>query len=432
MNHNTVGQVTILVQDMNDNAPVFNDSMIFASFTENDNIGKPIATVEAWDRDLNETLTYSLINDFEWSDTNINSTYNFGIEKAANNTARILLNFNPLGINEGYCRFTINVLDSDNHKGNTTAKVYAITKTYELPVYFKNNYEDVISNRVQVEGIFTMAYGYQCIIDSIAQSTDDQGETTVLMHFIDTSTDTPVTVKDILDATNDGQVVTQLLKNLNNIKLDLKSIGTVIADGSDQDQKLLILQVLLGVVSLVLGSLVFLLITVYCLRTRSLERRVKVLSTNTFGSQSSDINRIGMGMAAVPGSNKFAGEGANPMYNMPETNIRNDDSSSIGSGDSVLVGVEDNPEFKNYMIRQDLDSGLDNPAFSRTIDEVSVPAGLSGGPRTNPLLQMQLGAEDHDLADGLAELDFATRHSSSGSEDTSFHENLNSNFSFGN
>lgn len=54
---------------------------------------------------------------------------------------------------------------------------------------------------------------------------------------------------------------------------------------------------------------------------------MQVLSTNTFGSKSSDLNRLGMDMMAVPGSNKFTTEGANPMYNMSEADLQNDDSS---------------------------------------------------------------------------------------------------------
>lgn len=58
----------------------------------------------------------------------------------------------------------------------------------------------------------------------------------------------------------------------------------------------------------------------------------------------------------------------------------------------MLVGVEDNPEFKNYKGgRSDIPLGFDNLAFSRSIDEVSVPGPLSGGSRTNPFLELASG-----------------------------------------
>lgn len=55
-----------------------------------------------------------------------------------------------------------------------------------------------------------------------------------------------------------------------------------------------------------------------------LERQVKVLSTNTFDSHSLQQNCIGTEMAAIPGSNKFLGEGSNPLYNLSDVDMQND------------------------------------------------------------------------------------------------------------
>ncbi|XP_069165786.1 cadherin-AgCad1 [Procambarus clarkii] len=436
-NANDTLYVTIVVQDENDNPPVFQgDKVIFASFSPSDNSGKTIATIQASDKDLNETLHYRTIGDFQWYDTNITPENPFSVADAENNTAVITLQFLPIGSSSGYCTFTITVVDAVGQEDSAQAKVYAITSNYQLPVYFNNFYQDVYDKQDEVQNAFTMAYGYQCLIDSIAQSTTDSGEpiddeSTVLMHFINDETHTPVPVKEILDASNDAAVVQQLLDDLHIDHLNLKAIGTIDTNtGGGAEQQLLVLQVLLGVVSLVLGSLCLLLITVYCIRTRSLKLRVKVLSTNTFGSQSSELNRVGTELAAIPGSNKFTGEGANPMYNMADSDLRND-SSSIGSGDSVLVGIEDNPEFKNKQ-HMDVYSGFENGAFGRSIDQVSAPSALSGGSRTNPLLQLQESGEDHDLADGVPDYNFGKGSESNGSDDESFHKNVNSNFSFGN
>ena len=55
-----------------------------------------------------------------------------------------------------------------------------------------------------------------------------------------------------------------------------------------------------------------------------LERRVKVLSTNTFGSQDSGMNKTGVD--AVPNSNQFKGEGANPMWNTTVQDFQRQDT----------------------------------------------------------------------------------------------------------
>lgn len=54
---------------------------------------------------------------------------------------------------------------------------------------------------------------------------------------------------------------------------------------------------------------------------------MKVLSTNTFGSQESDLNRAGADFTKVPGSNLFTKEGANPMYNVSDADFKRGNSS---------------------------------------------------------------------------------------------------------
>ncbi|MBD4894648.1 hypothetical protein GUF81_02845, partial [Xanthomonas citri pv. citri] len=79
----------------------------------------------------------------------------------------------------------------------------------------------------------------------------------------------------------------------------------------------------------------FLLLAAYIVRTRKLERRVKVLSTNTFGSKASDLDKTGLHMDVIPNSNLFKGEGANPMFNTSFKEFDRQDSGSLSSGDSA-------------------------------------------------------------------------------------------------
>ena len=66
----------------------------------------------------------------------------------------------------------------------------------------------------------------------------------------------------------------------------------------------------------------------------------------------------------------------------------------MSSGDSVLVGIENNPEFNRYnkQKKQNINSsifsedGVNNPAFSRSIDEITAADNpFSTGTKTNPL-----------------------------------------------
>ncbi|XP_047489336.1 cadherin-23-like [Penaeus chinensis] len=422
--------LTIKVQDVNDNSPQFEKAITIASFTQNDEKGKKIAVIQATDLDLNETITYDL-GEFTWYDTDGTAPTDepFKLE----NGADLILNFKPTGLNSGYCTFPINAYDKDDNTNFTTAKVYVITNAFQLPVVFNNDISMVSEKTEDIEEIFTSVYQYSCVVDSTTTQTSDTGEavegkTVVFMHFIDETHNEPVPKDAIIQQTTDVEVIKELRRKLNEINLNLNSVGDeqIVSESND----LLLLQVLLGVVSLVLGSLVILLLIAYCIRTRSLERQVKVLSTNTFGSKESDLNRAGMEMEVVPGSNMFKGEGANPMYNMSEDELRNDDTSSIGSGDSVLVGVEDNPEFKNYINRRvnAPASPFESASGARSIDQVSAPAAFAGTSRSNPLLDMD-GVEDRDLSEALRDFEVTIRRSSCESDGSVGHDNPN--FTFG-
>lgn len=77
----------------------------------------------------------------------------------------------------------------------------------------------------------------------------------------------------------------------------------------------------------------------------SLNRRVRALTANTFGSQDSAINKFGLNTAALPTTNQFALQGSNPVWTTEDVKQPDLDAQSIGSGGSVLIGAEDEEYF---------------------------------------------------------------------------------------
>lgn len=55
-----LGTLTVVVEDINDHDPVFNQPFYRRSVPENSKRGTPILTLSADDADLNRTITYSL------------------------------------------------------------------------------------------------------------------------------------------------------------------------------------------------------------------------------------------------------------------------------------------------------------------------------------------------------------------------------------
>ncbi|KAK7078830.1 hypothetical protein SK128_002629 [Halocaridina rubra] len=391
-------QYLIAVIDVNDNPPNFNEDVILATFTESDSADKTVKIFEARDQDLNEVLTYSLLDDFEWHEGGPEpQPLTPFLIKTENNVASLILNFNPVGINSGYCNFTIVCQDKDNvHTSTVEGKVFAITIAYQISVLFANDLTDVQSQRSEIESIFSDVYEYECNINSISEETRRSSEaikagpeTVVIMHFIDEAKNEPVDAEIIIETTNDQEVAQELLERMSARGLHLESVGNNVVDTQGSTNKqVLLLQILLAVVSLVLGSLLLLLLITYFVRTRKLGRQLRVAKATSFGTLSSSLNQTEM--TAVPGCNKFAGEGANPMYNVEDTELRNDDNSST-SGDSVLVGVEENPDFREYRepaeeSRGTHKSSSDHGSTVRSIDDVSGPSPFEGGSRTNPLM----------------------------------------------
>ncbi|KAH1020678.1 hypothetical protein HUJ04_010293 [Dendroctonus ponderosae] len=157
-----------------------------------------------------------------------------------------------------------------------------------------------------------------------------------------------VTVANIYCMDNSTLLTTDDLKaKLNNIntfqqlKRELLEHG-ILLQTFDGDSSVVVtletnLKVALIAVSVILGALCLILAITFFFKTRELTER-------KFGSDESTINRKGIN---APNTNVFAVEGSNPVFKNDFTNddkIPND-ASSIHSGNSDLVGVEDNPDF---------------------------------------------------------------------------------------
>ena len=161
-----------------------------------------------------------------------------------------------------------------------------------------------------------------------------------------------------------------------------------------------------------------------------MNRRVKALSSpTTFGSQDSGLNRIG---AVVPNTNKHTIEGSNPIWSveghtgdyddmMVRKNDAHFDNMSESSGDSVLIGVENNKEFDGFIgnvirrnplldLQGSVDSSFDTPSNVKSTKRAAPPPPI-------PLSLPPPPGESNDDDDQCSYLEEE--------------EILNANFSFG-
>ncbi|XP_018016570.1 cadherin-23 [Hyalella azteca] len=384
-------QLKIVLIDKNDNAPIFDSEVIYGSVLQTGSVDQVAAYLLATDKDLNETLIYSRIGDINWDPVQYDDSVFQVLDDSV--TGTVWLRQSPSNL-KGYCTFSVQVTDhlGDEHKDTALVQIFIVTTDDEVSFYFKNDIETLISVEDDVSHacvgspklVIRSTFGYLAFITGGGDNTTR--DSVVAAHFVDNAT-APLRAADsapgnivppnVIESLASSAVTSsQLQSSLRMLGLDLYQVGeSPISNRDELEAQLLTYQITLAVVAMVLGSLVFLLTTAYCVRTRKLERRVKVLTTNTFGSHSSDLNRAGL--AAVPNSNLFKGEGTNPMFNISLQEFNKQETGSINSGDSVLVGVEDNPEFRDYKAgqKQDNSSRMDAPAY----------VGADGVASNNPL-----------------------------------------------
>nr|CAD7403350.1 unnamed protein product [Timema poppensis] len=364
--------VYIKVIDIKDTPPNFKEDIYSGGLLLGDKNGKTIFVVEATDYDEDDEITFTISSDIHFSDSSLNSwvqrpflmTQSNQIDQVtriATANGTLTNNFDLEDSNmKGHFTFEIKATDLGNNSNLVPAKVYIISKSNQVIFRFTNPMEDLNVNRQFVINTFTSSFNTTCNIDSIRRVTTrasltSENSTDVTTHFINTATDLPVDAADIQLEMNiqDKVIKLKLAFSQKGLLFESYQGGSKATEAQNMEQ---VLQTVLIVVSVVLGTLVVVLFAAFFFRTRSLNRRLESLSTTKFGSQDSGLNRIGM---AMPNTNKHALDGSNPVWKNENLPTRDIDTTSIGSGDSDLIGIENSPEFNHYQ-----DAGMRRESFN--------------------------------------------------------------------
>nr|CAD7408271.1 unnamed protein product [Timema cristinae] len=420
--------VNIKVIDIKDTPPNFKEDIYSGGLLLGDKNGKTIFVVEATDYDEDDEITFTISSDIHTSDSSLNSwvqkpflmTQSNQIDQVtriATANGTLTNNFDLEDSNmKGHFTFEIKATDLGNNSNVVPAKVYIISKSNQVIFRFTNPMEDLNVNRQFVINTFTSSFNTTCNIDSIRRVTTrasltSENSTDVTTHFINTATDLPVDAADIQLEMNiqDKVIKLKLAFSQKGLLFESYQGGSKATEAQNMEQ---VLQTVLIVVSVVLGTLVVVLFAAFFFRTRSLNRRLESLSTTKFGSQDSGLNRIGMAMPntnkhaldgsnpvwknenlptrdidttslnrrleslsttkfgsqdsginrigmAMPNTNKHALDGSNPVWKNENLPTRDIDTTSIGSGDSDLIGIENSPEFNHYQ-----DTGMRRESFN--------------------------------------------------------------------
>ncbi|CAH0558942.1 unnamed protein product [Brassicogethes aeneus] len=286
--------------------------------------------------------------------------------KLDSKTGNINQNFDVAANMQGYFLFDVVVKDQQDDYGNgpwedsTNVKILILDETNLVVFRFDNNLDDVVTEADQIMDKISETLKYTAQYTSIDE---DKESNLILVSVWLIDGDNALLAEDILKKIADVQVFKELKTKLRSFNIQLQSFPT---ETYVEDLTSVLKTWLIGV-SVVLSALCLILLIAFVLKTRQLSQRIKKLTDNKFGSTESNLNRLGVN---APNTNQHAVEGANPVFkNDKKSEDDIYDKKSITSGDSDLIGIEDNADFDLGNFKSERPSFSNNENLNRKTDD---------------------------------------------------------------
>jgi len=286
----------------------------------------------------------------------------------------------------------LEVTDNAGHTDTASVKIVVMTATNNVTFGFDNTKDDIEKKKDVIKEVFDNTFGWSFSQKGIREYTQfkssDESKpfTEVQGYFVDPTSFKPKKQSEI--AAEYDRLFDELYLSLSsqaNVSLD----GTRGFTGATTNINVIDPTIIVGSVAagLVVVTALFLLVA-YCVKFNALERQVKAQDTDAFeeGSSKKQDKIFLPGLhEAVPGSNEFAESGANPIWqaamesnDYDEEEFQFGDDVSESSGDSILIGVEDQTEFDDYAAKLkevDVDMNLYSRVQGKykTLDDYQVP-----------------------------------------------------------
>lgn len=334
----SIQTITVIVKDINDNPPKFSKSPFIGGLMPGQKTSDPVI-LDATDVDsVSKELNYS-VKDFKKSGKSLDkiTEKDFSL-----NINELKATFEVETSMSGYFTFKAKVTDTEDEYGNgplsseADVKIFIITSENLVLMKFQNSLEKVEDEKDCLLHNITATLGCEASKYAFAKDTNsNENITTATLYFVDTENYELLTKSTIMTKLSNLNTFRSLRDELRKCDgLELQSFDS--ESNKDEDLTAILKAWLIGV-TVVLGTLCLILLVIFFLKTRQLKNRISNLTTTKFGSQESGLNRIN-----VPTTNVNAVEGANQIFN---TRIEDFTRQSTLSGESDLVGIEDNPEF---------------------------------------------------------------------------------------
>ncbi|XP_066248593.1 protocadherin Fat 4-like isoform X2 [Euwallacea similis] len=342
--------VKVSVIDINNHVPQWTELAFYGAITKNTQKGSTIVTINATDLDTIDqgNLVYSLNSSISAKGSaNLNKTKKpFLLDS---DSGVVTLNFKVEANMNGYFSFWVKVQDHEDDYGNgpfdntTTVTISIVTSDNTVTFKFENTLDAIVDKKVAMLKIISQYLEWDCHEEDIDNDSNNgvtYDNVTAANIYCTDSNNTLVLSDKMKMKLNNIKTFQKLKQSLLEKGLLLQSFTS---DSTPIDKLENTLKVTLIAVSVVLGAMCLILGITFFFKTKELNKRLHNLTKPKFGSDESQINRAGLN---VPTSNLFATEGANPIFNSQyNRDPMKAETSSIHSGNSDLVGLEDSPEF---------------------------------------------------------------------------------------
>lgn len=392
----TTGQMVINIEDINDNAPEFQQSdNIFVVVSEIASVGTSVAGVTAVDHDSEENrqITFS-VDSVKFEDTNNVTTDMRMLFKAVTTqqTDRyvgIIQTDETLDMTlKGKYLVRVSATDGGGLSNSAVLEIFTVDETHRVELKFTNSEAEVENNRDEIVRALTAATQTMVeIVDIRPEGSVTSRETvnTIIVAYFVFPNGTALTPEEVERMLAVPEHFVQL------VQLGLWSVGSahvVVAISNS------LVYILLGIMGGLLIVLVVLATSLACTR-RNYRRKLKAAKAKNSASMVAYENQ--KNGAVVPGTNIYTMEGANPVLNLnidPAMVLDMDDGSynvdkvSLSSLDDIHDFSDTTKHTDSVMGEKKRDSPP--PMYPEPLDEALAQRGL-GKSSNNP----QMGFINH-------------------------------------
>ncbi|XP_027462531.1 cadherin-related family member 2 [Zalophus californianus] len=341
------GSLAITIEDMNDNAPYFlPDNKTFVIIPELVVPNQQVASVQARDNDSgnNGAILFSILQvDFIAKD---GATIPFqGFFRVTTSLeARVFIGNIELVTNldstlQGTYRVTVQAQDRPSvgpaQEANITLNLFTVDQSYRVRLQFSMNKEEVGANMDKITAALVQATRttvYVVSIQDIESTARARGRSYLDAYFV-FSNGSALTLDEL----------SVMIRNDQDSLMELLQLGLVVLgsqESQESDLQKLLISVIIGLGVALLLVIVIMSTALMCTR-KSYHRKLQAVKA------AKEARKTAAGVmplaSAIPGTNMYTTERANPMLNLPTKDLNFESQSSSSDLDHMsLNSLDDN------------------------------------------------------------------------------------------